>query len=99
MRHPLLAASLLAGLLTGCASVEPDATLVKVTEKSGDVAGCKPLGIVVSSRPVVSPEDSRIKQMQTKAARLGGNVLFVPSYTYNVTGTGTAYLCESRTTR
>ena len=97
MRHPLLAASLLAGLLISCGSVEPDATLVKVTENSDDVAGCKPLGMVVSSRPIVSPEDSRIKQMQIKAARLGGDVLFVPSY--NVTGTGTAYLCESRTTK
>ena len=42
--------------------------------------------MVVSSRTVVRPEDSSMKQMQARAARLGGNVLFVP--TYDVTGTG-----------
>ncbi len=97
MRHPLLAASFLAGLLTSCASVEPDPTTVKVTENPNDVLGCKNLGIVESPRPVVSPKDSRMGQMQTKTVRLGGNVLFVTSP--NVTGTGTAYLCESGTTR
>jgi pectin methylesterase-like acyl-CoA thioesterase len=96
MRPLLLAASFLAGLLSACASVKPEATLVKITENPAEVAGCKNLGMVESSRPFVSPEDSRTKQMQTKTARLGGNVLFVPSY--NVTGTGTAYLCGSRTT-
>jgi hypothetical protein len=97
MRNVLLAASFVAGFLAACASVKPEATPVKVTENSADVAGCKNLGMVESSRPFVSPEDSRVKQMQTKTARLGGNVLFVPSF--NVTGTGTAYQCGSRTTR
>jgi hypothetical protein len=97
MRHLLLAASFLASLLAACASVRPDAAPVKVTENPADVAGCKNLGIVESSRPFVSPEDSRTKQMQIKTGRLGGNVLYVPSY--NVTGTGTAFQRGSRSTR
>ena len=91
MRSLLVAISLLAGLLIGCASARSDARLVKVTENPADVAGCKNLGMVESSRPFVSPKDSRMAQMQNKAARLGGDVVFVTSY--NATGTGTAYRC------
>lgn len=95
MSRLLVAASFLAGFLAACASVRPDAALVKVTENPADVAGCRNLGMVESSRPFVSPEDGRTRQMQTKAARLGGNVVLVPSY--NVTGTGMAYQCGSGT--
>lgn len=90
MRSPLVPASFLIAFVAW-ASILPPGAPVKIVGDSAEVAGCRSLGMVSSTRPVAFPRDGRMTQMQNKTARMGGNVLFVTAH--DVTGTGTAYRC------
>ncbi len=83
-------------LLTGCTStLTPEAQRVRVTKKEADVAGCQSLGFVEAPPPHSTPDDAE-HELRNRAAALGGNVLFVTSY--SLKATGVAYACPNAPT-
>lgn len=91
MRRPLAAVAIALVSLACTTRLIPQAEKVKVTRESKDVAGCKSLGFVDAHPPYSTPNDA-MNEMKNKTAILGGNVLFVTSY--SMKATGVAYVCD-----
>ena len=87
-------AAILATALTlkcSTTTLTPEAEHVRVTKDKADVAACKSVGFVEAQPPFAMPDDA-MNEMKNKTAILGGNVLFVTSY--SMKATGVAYLCD-----
>ena len=74
---------LVALALGACASSSPKPAGVLVVEDESRVRGCRPLGTV---------SDDSLDDLQKKAAKLGGNVVFVVSS--GIHASGEAYRCS-----
>jgi hypothetical protein len=82
-------------LCVGCATSEGtrEARTVRVASTFGEVAGCEMLGRVESSAPHASDDDA-LAEMTSKAAGLGGNVLYITVIGVKPGKSGVAYRCS-----
>jgi hypothetical protein len=89
--------SVAALLLAGCVSVSPEGEEVRVTSNPDVVKGCKFLGNVKATSGWGGPAGTGLassnsaKTLRNKAAKLGGNVVFVVES--GIHAEGEAYLC------
>jgi hypothetical protein len=79
-------------LASGCASVTPQGTKVRVTNNPQATVGCKFLGSVTA--PVMVSESDGEVGLQNRAAELGGNVVFRAPHRIGPKLEGEVYFCK-----
>lgn len=93
----IIAVGLVAAVLAGCVSITPDGESVRITTRADIVAGCKFITNVKATSGWGGlagqgiADSNTEKTLQNKAAKAGGNVLFVINAGQHASGE--AYLC------